>query len=67
MNKKEAWLGHNEHRTNSCKPMSDEKQEKKLRRAFARKTEHKHTTNEFGTVSLVNPTQDQLKRVGLAQ
>lgn len=65
MRKKQAWLEHGKHRTNSCEPMSDKTMARKLRQAFARKTEHKHTVDEFGTVSLVAPTEAQLSKAGI--
>jgi hypothetical protein len=45
--------------------MSDKTMARKLRQAFARKTEHKHTVDEFGTVSLVAPTEAQLSKAGI--
>ena len=65
MRKKQAWLGHGKERVNSCKPMRDETVARKLRKAYASKAEHKHTTDECGTVRLVAPSEAQLSKVGI--
>jgi len=65
MRKREAWLGHGKQRQNSCAQPSEEKVAKRLRRAYARATDYKHTKDEFGTVRLVDPSQDQLNRAGV--